>query len=223
MTRIRAIAVASCYLPQALRSTFGEPRHAQNNAPERQPPPTPGAHLTASRSHARCAAIAADAAVNRRCGRVPGLGRGAGYPIEREASVCEGGEVQTPVEFRRLARAELSRIAEIDRTERIDLIYEQRGTDLVERHGNWSSPAWDPDGHGEHSVEAQRRALEHYVDAGGVAMGAFSEGRLVGIAVVVPHLRPEIAQLAFLHVSEAFRAAGVGRRLSDELDVIARP
>jgi GNAT superfamily N-acetyltransferase len=136
--------------------------------------------------------------------------------------VCEGGEVQTPVEFRRLARAELSRIAEIDRTERIDLIYEQRGTDLVERHGNWSSPAWDPDGHGEHSVEAQRRALEHYVDAGGVAMGAFSEGRLVGIAVVVPHLRPEIAQLAFLHVSEAFRAAGVGRRLSDELDVIAR-
>jgi predicted N-acetyltransferase YhbS len=40
--------------------------------------------------------------------------------------------------------------------------------------------------------------------------------------VVVPHLRPEIAQLAFLHVSEAVRAAGIGRRLSDELDLIAR-
>jgi ribosomal protein S18 acetylase RimI-like enzyme len=136
--------------------------------------------------------------------------------------VCEGGEVETPVEFRRLARAELSRVAEIDRTERIDLIYEQRGTELEERRGNWSSPAWDPDGHGEHSVEAQRHALEHDVDAGGSAIGAFSQGRLVGIGVVVPHLHPEIAHLAFLHVSASFRSAGIGHRLSDELDLIAR-
>jgi GNAT superfamily N-acetyltransferase len=136
--------------------------------------------------------------------------------------MCEGGGVGAPIEFKRLARGELSSVAEIDRTERIDLIYEQRGTELEERRGNWSSPAWDRNGHGEHSVEAQRRALEHYVDAGGIALGAFSEGRLVGIGVVVPHLRPKIAQLAFLHVSAAFRARGVGRRLSDELDLIAR-
>jgi predicted N-acetyltransferase YhbS len=44
----------------------------------------------------------------------------------------------------------------------------------------------------------------------------------VGVAVVVPHLRPGVAQLAFLHVSEGFRATGIGRRLSDELDLIAR-
>ena len=136
--------------------------------------------------------------------------------------MCEGGGVGTPIEFRRLARAKLSSVAEIDRTERIDLIYEQHGTELEERRGNWSSPAWDPHGHGEHSVAAQRHALERYVDAGGIALGAFSNGRLVGIGVVVPHLRPEIAQLAFLHVSQAFRALGIGRRLSDELDLIAR-
>ena len=142
--------------------------------------------------------------------------------MSTSVSVCDGGEVGTPIEFKRLARVELSSVAEIDRTERIDLIYEQRGTELEERRGNWNSPAWDPHGHGEHSVEAQRRALEHYVDAGGIALGAFSKGRLVGIGVVVPHLRPGIAQLAFLHVSEAFRATGIGRRLSDELDLIAR-
>ena len=136
--------------------------------------------------------------------------------------MCEGGEVGTPIEVKRLARVELSSVAEIDRTERIDLIYQQRGTELDERRGNWTSPAWDPHGHGEHSVQAQRHALEEYVDAGGIALGAFSQGRLVGIAVVVPHLRPGIAQLAFLHVSAAFRAAGIGRRLSDELDLIAR-
>jgi len=130
--------------------------------------------------------------------------------------------VGTPIEFRRLSRAELSSVAEIDRTERIELIYGQRGTELEERRGNWSSPAWDPHGHGEHSVAAQRHALEHHVDAGGIALGAFSKGQPVGIGVVVPHLRPEIAQLAFLHVSRAFRAMGIGRRLSDELDLIAR-
>lgn len=128
----------------------------------------------------------------------------------------------TPIEFKRLARAELSSVAEIDRTERIDLLYEQHGTELEERRGNWNSPAWDPRGRGDHSVEAQRHAVEHYVDAGGIALGAFAEGRLVGIGVVVPHLRPGIAQLAFLHVSKAFRATGIGRRLSDELDRIAR-
>ena len=78
------------------------------------------------------------------------------------------------------------------------------------------------DGHGEHSVEAQRHALEHYSDAGGIALGAFSGGQLVGIGAVVPHLRPSIAQLAYLHVSESFRAAGMGSRLCDELEMIAR-
>jgi ribosomal protein S18 acetylase RimI-like enzyme len=44
----------------------------------------------------------------------------------------------------------------------------------------------------------------------------------VGIGVVVPHLRPAIAQLAFLHVSEAFRAAAIGSHLCDDLELIAR-
>ena len=119
-------------------------------------------------------------------------------------------------------RAELSRVGEIDRTERIEVLYDQHGTQLVVRHGNWSAPFWDPIGHGEHSVEAKVDALEHYVDAGGVALGAFAGGRLVGIGVVVPHLRPGIAQLAFLHVSAPLRATGIGRRLSEQLEQIAR-
>ena len=130
--------------------------------------------------------------------------------------------METRVEIRPLAHTELSRVGEIDRTERIDLIFGQCGTQLVERPGNWSATAWDPDGHGEHSVEAQRDALEHYVGVGGIALGAFSARQLVGIGVVVPHFRPAIAQLAFLHVSEAFRAAGIGSRLSDELEQMAR-
>ena len=79
--------------------------------------------------------------------------------------------VEERVEIRRLARTEFSRVGEIDRTERIDLLYEQRGTELVERPGTWSASAWDANEHGEHSVEAKRHELEHYVDAGGMAFG----------------------------------------------------
>ena len=136
--------------------------------------------------------------------------------------MCQREVVEPAVEFRRLGRTELSRVVEIDRTERIYVLYDQHGTQLVARHGDWSAPAWEPDGHGEHSVEDQVRALEHYFDTGGIALGAFAIGRLVGLGVVVPHLRPRIAQLAFLHVSAPLRATGIGSRLSDQLEPIAR-
>jgi ribosomal protein S18 acetylase RimI-like enzyme len=126
------------------------------------------------------------------------------------------------VELRRLGRTDLWRVAEIDRREHIDVLYDQHGTRLVPRHGDWDAAAWDPDGVGDHSVSAQRRALEHAVDAGGSAFGAFAGAPLVGIGVVVPHLRPGIAQLAFLHVSARWRASGIGCRLSEQLDHVAR-
>ena len=45
---------------------------------------------------------------------------------------------------------------------------------------------------------------------------------MVGIGIVVPHLRPGIAQLAFLHVSAPWRATGIGSRLFEQLEQIAR-
>lgn len=129
--------------------------------------------------------------------------------------------MESDVEFRRLDRIEVVRVVEIDRTERIDVLFDQHGTQLVARRGEWSTQAWDPDGHGEHSVEAKVHVLEHYLDTGGIAIGAFASGRLVGIGAVVPHLRPEIAQLAFLHVSAPFRATGVGSNLCEHLEQVA--
>jgi GNAT superfamily N-acetyltransferase len=129
--------------------------------------------------------------------------------------------VERPIEIRTLVRSELWRVGEIDRTEHIDVMFEQHGTELVERRVSWNAPAWDPDGHGEHSVDAQRRALAHHADEGGIARGAFSDGRLVGIGVIVPHIRPTIAQLAYLHVSHEYRSAGIGSRLCDDLELIA--
>src|SRR5436305_2774525 len=124
--------------------------------------------------------------------------------------------------IRRLDYDELGRIAEIDRTEQIGLIFVQRGAELEGRPGDWSAPAWDQEGDGEHSVVRHTRDLEHYVDGGGVALGAFEGQRLVGTGAVVPHLRPGIALLAWLHITAGRRDSGIGRELADALEAIAR-
>lgn len=126
------------------------------------------------------------------------------------------------IELRTLDRADVSRISEIDRSERIDVLYAQQGSQLVARHLRSDAPAWDPQGHGNHSVEAQARTLERYLDSGGTAIGAFAKDDLVGVAVVVPHLQPALSQLAYLHVSALFRATGIGSRLSERMEQIAR-
>jgi GNAT superfamily N-acetyltransferase len=131
-------------------------------------------------------------------------------------------EEPCPIEYRRLAPAELFLVGEIDRTERIESKYVQHDARLELQIGDWSSPPWDPEGDGEHSVAAQRAALELQVEAGAIPLGAFAGDCLVGIGLVVLHVRPSVAQLAFLHVSDGYRASGIGGRLSDELERIAR-
>ena len=67
-----------------------------------------------------------------------------------------------------------------------------------------------------------RRALENWLRCGATMRGSFAGERLVGIGGVLPHLRPGVAQLVVLYVTNAFRGRGVGRRLSADLDEIAR-
>jgi hypothetical protein len=64
-------------------------------------------------------------------------------------------------------------------------------------------------------------SLEHDVDMGAMALGAFARDQLVGIGVVVPHLQPNIAQLAPPRHAP-FRATGFGSRLTEQLEPIAR-
>jgi GNAT superfamily N-acetyltransferase len=107
-------------------------------------------------------------------------------------------------------------------SERIDTVYVQEGARLAERHGDFSAPAWFAEREGEHSVAYQRAECEHHLAAGGIALGAFANGQLVGIGIVRPNIRPGVAQFAFLYVSSADRGQGVGRHLSEELERLAR-
>jgi GNAT superfamily N-acetyltransferase len=122
--------------------------------------------------------------------------------------------------YRLLAPNEVGRVAEIDRTEAIDTLYVQHGAELESVSGEFSAPPWR-EGDGEHSIGHQVEECERWLAAGGTAIGAFADGRLVGIGIVVPHARDGVAQLAFLHVGDGFRRRGIGRQLSDELDRIA--
>jgi GNAT superfamily N-acetyltransferase len=127
-----------------------------------------------------------------------------------------------PIAYRHITAAELGRIGEIDRTERIDTLYVQNGTRLAERVGDFSARSWFEEGDGEHSVAHQRAECERYLAAGGIAVGAFADERLVGIGIVRPHLRPGLAQCAYLHVSHGYRGDGIGRHLVVELERLAR-
>jgi predicted N-acetyltransferase YhbS len=139
---------------------------------------------------------------------------------------CRGtlrGEVGSEIVYRRLVAADLRRLGEIDRTERIDTLYVQRGAQLEARvGGDWSAPPWFSKGESEHSVAHQIAECERYLAAGGTALGAFADGRLVGIGIVTLHIRTRTAQLAFLHVSNGYRCSGIGGHLSDELGRFAR-
>lgn len=126
------------------------------------------------------------------------------------------------ITYRQLIQADLDRIGDIDRTEHIESIYVQDGSHLEMREGDFSAPPWPTEGESEHSVAAQRAECERYLRAGGTGLVAFVDGRLVGIAVMKPHVRPGFAQLAYLHVSDGYRGRGIGGHLSDELEALAR-
>ena len=126
------------------------------------------------------------------------------------------------VVYRLMSAAELDRMGEIDRTEYIPIIYRQQGDQLTEEHHGFNVPPWFTDNEDKHSVAYHRAFTEGHLATGGTALGAFDGERLVGIGVVTPHVRPGIAQLALLHVSDGYRGRGIGRRLCELMDDIAR-
>jgi len=119
-----------------------------------------------------------------------------------------------------LPRDGLLRFREIDRSEEITTHYRQVGTQLVASAVNDVVPTFPADG--PHSVAALVADWQPVVDAGGVLLGAFDEGRLAGIALLGDEVAADVRQVALLYVSRPHRGRGVASALMDEMERIAR-
>jgi len=121
--------------------------------------------------------------------------------------------------IRQMTIAELKRIAEIDRSERITQQYvtvDGRLTliDVDIDASPWGGPR---EARVQHYIDEWRPLLDR-----GVMLGAFDGNRLAGFAIYARPGAKDFAQLAVLHISRLYRRTGLGRRLTDEVIALAR-
>jgi ribosomal protein S18 acetylase RimI-like enzyme len=118
--------------------------------------------------------------------------------------------------------AELEQLADIDRSEIIRTGYRIEAGQLIKMPVEWDSPTFEKDGTGEHSVAGQIAFCRGHVDRGGESLGAFDGKRLAGIIILQPEIRPGLAQLAYLHISRAYRRQGIAHELLGQLESRAK-
>lgn len=126
------------------------------------------------------------------------------------------------INFRWMKKDELIKLADMHREERIRVGYEIKDGVLISIDVDWNVPDWFVEGEGEHSINGMINFCSKHVDSGGRIIGAFNESCLVGVGVVTPEVRPGMAQLAFLHVSQKYRRRGIAVRLTEEMTNVAR-
>jgi len=126
------------------------------------------------------------------------------------------------IKYRWMQPEEIDRLADIEREERIRIGYEIRDGALHKMAVNWDTPAWFKEGEGPHTVSAHIANCRKYFGKGGLMHGAFDGETLVGIGILQPDIRPGMAQLAYLHVSRAYRRSGVGYQIAKILEQRAR-
>ena len=125
--------------------------------------------------------------------------------------------MQSDITYRWMESGELDRLGEIDRTERIRAGYAVKAGQLQKLDVNWDTPDFFEDGWGDHSLAHQIEFCRQHLQAGGCMIGAFHDGKLVGFGLLRLEIRPGMAQLAYLQVSNRYRRRGIATRLTGEL------
>lgn len=124
------------------------------------------------------------------------------------------------VRYRRLGRADATRLGEIDRSELIEAIYYLRDGKLELERERHELRGWPP---GVLEKEAVHQV--ELFDRGGIIYGAFFGERLVGFMSM--DSRPVCGRLDrllldLLHVDSCFRRRGIGCKLLEHARSIAR-
>ena len=113
------------------------------------------------------------------------------------------------IAYRELAVEEITRLGEMDRSERVSQAYVQHGAEIELQAVDWDVPTFAPDGPGEHTVP-HKIAEWQPVARLGQSWGAFEDERLVGLGVLRHRLAGDMAELAVLHVDRALAARASG-------------
>lgn len=121
------------------------------------------------------------------------------------------------ITFRELAESDLSRIAEIDRSEVIHIGYEVREGAILEMDVMWDTPNFIAEGEGEHTVTGEIEFCRSHMARNAIVIGGFDGEALIAIGILTPNIRPEMAQLAYLHVSREYRRKGIGAAITRRL------
>lgn len=126
------------------------------------------------------------------------------------------------ISYRWMQPEEVSLMSEIDRREQVTIGYEVDNGELKATDVDWDVPNWFAEGEGEHTLFHQITFCQDHLHRGGRMIGAFAGGKLVAMGLVTPDIRPGMAQLAYLHVSDGFRRMGIAARLTGEMVELAR-
>jgi pimeloyl-ACP methyl ester carboxylesterase/GNAT superfamily N-acetyltransferase len=162
---------------------------------------------------------------------VPGAGHVGLFADEHEfvraldliEHVCRDGRSHgAGLSYRLMTAAELPKLADIDRSERVRTGYEMRDGELVAVDVDWDVPSFFKEGDGEHSLAEQLAFCRGHLAAGAVMIGAFDREVLAGIGILTPEIRPGVAQLAYLYVSSRYRRTGVASTIVARLTETAR-
>jgi GNAT superfamily N-acetyltransferase len=111
-----------------------------------------------------------------------------------------------------MALEELARVQEIDVSESGSTVYT-----VVEGHLALTEKSWRRSPRSASQWQPYVEEWGPLLQGRGAAIGAFAEGRLVGIAVIRYRLTEDGAQLAALFVDRAHRRQGIATALTDEV------
>ena len=118
------------------------------------------------------------------------------------------------MEVRQLDAEDVRLMAEIDRSEHVEVEYTVVEGCLEERPVTIADiPPWDPVGTGPHTVAEKIEFCRSTLAGGGILLGAFDGDHVLGLAIVDPSFEPPLAWLASLHVSRPHRRAGAASAL----------
>lgn len=119
-----------------------------------------------------------------------------------------------------MTKEQAHKLSEVDRSEKIDFIYECHDGIIHEIEAGHECATWD-----EQLMKELQERFVFELEHGGMGIGAFDGDTLVGFGVLAHRFRGDLQdhlQVDLMYVSRNYRRQGIGTRIINELSQEAR-